>query len=247
MDLLKGKVAFITGASKGIGRAIATLFAEEGARVIITGRNITVLEDVLNSLDKPDNNHLSFVMDVQDLNQIMQVFRTLRKEKIVLDILVNNAGVMRDSMLQTFSEDVYRENFATNVLGTISVTKAALMPLVKSKRGSVINISSIIGTRGSKGQSVYSASKAAILGFSNSMSKELAPLNLRVNCIAPGYIDTDMTKQLSESIRSSNLEKIGMGRLGSPKDVAKVALFLASDLSDYVTGQTIGVDGGMII
>jgi 3-oxoacyl-[acyl-carrier protein] reductase len=245
--ILQGKVILITGATKGIGKAIATFFALNGARIILTGRNIQLLEELKNCLEFHQEGHLFFEMDVNKIDSIKAVFDSLNNQRILIDCLINNAGIMKDATLMMIKSQEINDTYSTNVFGTIQTTKFALKSFIKNKKGSIINISSIIGTNGASGQSVYSSSKSAILGFTKSLSKELAPLNIRVNAIAPGFIETDLTAGRDPGFYKKNIGNIGMKRFGTPEDVAKVALFLASDLSTYVTGQTIGVDGGMII
>lgn len=245
--ILENKIVFITGASKGIGMAVAELFAEEGARLVLTGRDVEALDLLKKKLPIHSEEHLVYKMDVTQVENIKTVFDSLTAQKIFIDCLVNNAGIMKDATLQMIKPEIIEEIYSTNVYGTILPSQFALKPLIRKRGGSIINLSSIIGTNGNLGQSIYGSSKAAIIGFTKSLSKELAGLNIRVNAIAPGFIDTDMTKGMDEKFYEKNLKSIGMRRLGQPEDVAKVALFLASDLSSYVTGQIIGVDGGMII
>ena len=245
--MLQGKIVLITGASKGIGKAMSLYFAKNGARIILTGRDLHLLEEIKSTLDFHQDGHLVFEMDVDNVNSIKAVFDTLTNQKILIDCLINNAGIMKDATLMMLKSQDISDTFSTNVFGTIETTKFALKLFIKNKKGSIINISSIIGTNGASGQSVYSSSKSAILGFTKSLSKELAPLNIRVNAIAPGFIETDLTSGNDTKFYEKNLSSIGMKRFGTPEDVAKVALFLSSDLSLYVTGQTIGVDGGMVI
>jgi 3-oxoacyl-[acyl-carrier protein] reductase len=245
--MLNHKIVLITGASKGIGKAMCLFFAKNGARIILTGRNTILLEEIKNTLDFHHEGHLVFEMDVNNIESIKSVFDTLNNQKINIDCLINNAGIMKDATLMMLKTKDISDTYSTNVFGTIETTKSALKSFIRNKGGSIINISSIIGTNGASGQSVYSSSKSAILGFTKSLSKELAPLNIRVNAIAPGFIETDLTSGKDSKFYEKNINNIGMKRFGSPEDVAKVALFLASDLSTYVTGQTIGVDGGMII
>ena len=245
--LLQNKVCLVTGASKGIGKAICTLFASQGARVILTGRNKNSLDAFVSELPQHNDPHLVFEMDVTSEKDIVSVFAELHARKIFINCIVNNAGVMEDATLQMVKTELMYKIYNTNVFGTIVPTQHAIKGFLRNRGGSVINLSSIIGTNGNLGQTIYGSSKSAIIGFTKSLSKELAPLNIRVNAIAPGFIDTDMTKGMDEKFYEKNLNSIGMRRLGQPEDVAKVALFLASDLSAYVTGQIIGVDGGMII
>ena len=245
--LLENKICLITGASKGIGKAICILFAENGARIVATGRDIDSLNTLINDLPSFSGSHLAFQMDVTSEKDINYVFNVLNSNKLYIHTIVNNAGIMEDATLQMVKMDLVHKIFSTNVYGTILPTKFAIKPFLRNRGGSVINLSSIIGTNGNLGQSIYSSSKSAIIGFTKSLSKELAPLNIRVNAIAPGFIETDMTKGMDEKYYEKSLKSIGMRRLGTPEDVAKLALFLASDLSNYITGQVIGVDGGMII
>lgn len=245
--LLLNKICLVTGASKGIGKAICTSFAKEGARIVLTGRNREALNLLAAELPEHFGPHLVYQMDVTSEQDILKVFRDLHEQKIYINCIVNNAGVMEDATLQMVKLELIHNSFNTNVLGTILPSQHSIKAFLRNRGGSIINLSSIIGTNGSKGQSIYSSSKSAIIGFTKSLSKELAPLNIRVNAIAPGFIETDMTKGKDEKFYEKSLKSIGMGRLGQPDDVAKVALFLASDLSAYVTGQVIGVNGGMVI
>lgn len=245
--MLQQKIVLITGAAKGIGKAIAELFAAEGARLVLTGRNVAALEELTGTLPVHGEPHLVYAMDVRDLDSIRQVFDALSAQKLYIDCIVNNAGIMKDATLQMVKPELIRDIYDTNVYGTILPTQYALKSFLRKRGGSVINMTSIIGTNGNLGQTIYGSSKTAIIGFTKSLSKELASLNVRVNAIAPGFIDTDMTKNMDPKFYEKNLQAIGMRRIGKPEDVAKVALFLASDLSSYVTGQVIGVDGGMII
>jgi 3-oxoacyl-[acyl-carrier protein] reductase len=245
--MLQNKIVLVTGAAKGIGRAIAELFANEGARLVLTGRNVEALETLTATLLPHADGHLVYTMDVREIDSIRQVFEALSAQKIYIDCIVNNAGIMKDATLQMVKPELIRDIYETNVYGTILPTQYALKSFLRKRGGSVINMTSIIGTNGNLGQTIYGSSKTAIIGFTKSLSKELASLNVRVNAIAPGFIDTDMTKNMDPKFYEKNLQAIGMRRIGKPEDVAKVALFLASDLSAYVTGQVIGVDGGMII
>jgi 3-oxoacyl-[acyl-carrier protein] reductase len=247
--MLSGKTAFITGATKGIGAAIATEFARQGANLILIARKAGELNTAKENIQKqfPNSSVTVFEADIADHQLINNIAKELNQQKIEIDILVNNAGVMADGMLMMLKPDAMRQNIDVNLFGTIYVTQALIKSFIKKRNGSIINITSIIGTNGNAGQSVYSASKSGIIGFTKSMSKELASLNIRVNAIAPGFIETDLVKNVSEQAKEKTLQNIGMKRFGKPEDVAKVALFLASDLSAYVTGQVIGVDGGMII
>ena len=245
--LLQNTTCLVTGASGGIGAAICKMFAQHGARMVLTGRDINALDQLAQELPQFSQPHLVFCLDVACATNVKEVFRELQSQKIFINCLVNNAGIMEDAILQFVKVDSIINTLNTNIIGTIIPAQEAIKPLLRSRGGTIINLSSIIGTKGSSGQTIYSSSKAAVVGFTKSLSKELAPLNIRVNAIAPGFIETNMTTGKDEKFYERNKNAIGMKRFGNPEDVAKVALFLASDLSCYVTGQVIGVDGGMII
>lgn len=247
--LLNGKTALITGASRGIGKAIAERFASEGASVlVICARNKTALEVIKTQLESESPVKVFPIQcDVTNTDDINNLFAQIQSLGISLDILVNNAGIMKDASLLMAGNEVYDDNFNVNIRGTILVTQKAIKHFIRKKQGSIINFSSIVGMKGAAGQSIYAASKAAVIGFSKSMSKELAAFNVKVNAIAPGFIDTDLTSHFNDSQRDKLIENIGFKRFGTIHDVSNVAVFLASNLSDYVTGQVIGVDGGMIL
>ncbi|MGP8216051.1 MAG: SDR family NAD(P)-dependent oxidoreductase [Bacteroidia bacterium] len=248
MGLLSGKTAIITGASSGIGKAIAELFAREGADLVLLSLNYEELQGVHDSLtSKFTGKYVIYQADVRNAKQLKEVFNDIHANGIVPDILVNNAGINKDMTLQMAKPDVIEDIYATNVFGTMYCSQLSLRFFMKKKNGSIINLSSIVGKYGNIGQSIYGSSKAAVIGFTKSLSKELASLNIRVNAIAPGLTDTGMAKRMSEKFYRKNVSMIGMKRIGKPEDVAKVALFLASDLSQFVTGQVIGVDGSMVI
>ncbi len=247
--LLEGKSALITGASRGIGKAIAKKFASEGvASLVICARNLNQLQDLKTDLEsKFPVKVFPIKCDVSVVEDINNLFSEIQTLGISLDVLVNNAGIMKDAALLMAGSDVYDANFNVNIRGTILVTQKAIKHFIRKKAGSIINFSSIVGMEGASGQSIYAASKAAVIGFTKSMSKELAPFNVRVNAIAPGFIDTDLTSHFNEMQRASLVQNIGFKRFGTIHDVSNVVVFLASSLSDYVTGQVIGVDGGMIL
>ncbi len=247
MKLLEGKTALITGASRGIGKSIAHKFAMEGASIAIT--NIVEDEDFINTVEELKklnvkvkgyiSNASSFADSQRVVNEIIQDF-----EKI--DILVNNAGITKDTLLMRMSEDQWDAVISVNLKSVFNLTKAVLQTMLKQKRGSIVNMSSVVGVSGNAGQSNYSASKAGILGFTKSVAKELGSRNIRCNAIAPGFILTEMTENLPADIKSEWINKIPLKRGGTPEDVANTALFLASDLSSYISGQTIHVCGGML-
>jgi 3-oxoacyl-[acyl-carrier protein] reductase len=243
--LLLNKTSLITGASRGIGESMAKLFASHGSNLVLLSRDINLLSSLKVELEKTNNVKVYiYQVDVSNVDEVKAIFKQIKSDNICLDILVNNAGIMIDGTLLMMKDELIHKIIDSNLLGTMYVTQAAIKLLIKNKGGVIINMSSIVGRKGISGQSVYSASKSAILGFTKSLSKELIPLNIRVNSIAPGFIDTNMTKNIP---KDKIINNIGMARAGLPLEVANVALFLASDLSSYVTGQIIDVDGGMII
>jgi 3-oxoacyl-[acyl-carrier protein] reductase len=245
---LNGKVALVTGAARGIGWKTAFLLASNGARVIIN--DIQETDELNRKIQEAKSQNLDLTTlfyDVSDYQQVKNAYSSIFKEFKRLDILVNNAGIMEDSMLATASESHIDKTFRINTFAVIYNTQFASRLMARNNSGTIINISSIIGTKGNAGESVYSASKSALIGFTLSTAKELAPLGIRVNAIAPGFIDTDLVSHFSEEIRQKTISNIKLGRIGTPEDVARAVLFFASDLSSYITGQVLGVDGGMII
>jgi 3-oxoacyl-[acyl-carrier protein] reductase len=248
VGLLDQKTAVITGASRGIGKAIAELFASEGAELVLIARTGQDLENLKTELESKQNRPVHiYAADIRKADELKAVFKDLNEKKIGADILVNNGGILIGSTLLTVKPELIEDTFSTNVYSAVYASQLALKLFLKKRSGSIINVSSIIGVEGASGQSIYSASKAALLGFTKSLSKELAPLNIRVNALAPGFIDTAMTQAMGADTAEKTIATIGMRRAGTALEVARVALFLASDLSTYVTGQVIGVDGGMVI
>lgn len=247
--LLKGKNILITGASRGIGKAILEKFASEGASgIFICARNPELLGKIKEECESRYATRIyPLICDVASQDSINDMFNAIHQSGVVLDVLVNNAGVMQDAALMMASRELYDNNFSVNVAGTIFVTQKALRHFIRKRKGSIINLASIVGIYGVAGQSIYAASKAAIVGFTKSLSKELAGLHIKVNAIAPGFIDTDMTASFNQEQKEKIISAIGFKKPGSPEDVANTALFLASDLSDFTTGQVIGVDGGQTL
>lgn len=241
------KTILITGATRGIGYATARLAAMQRWTVILQGRDEERLLEIKEELLSYGAivHHLAY--DVTDLDSIKKAFMWIKKNVGHLDAVVNNAGILDDALLGMVNEKQVSQTLAVNTEAVIYHMQYASRLMMKQKYGSIINVSSIIGRVGNEGQTVYGASKAAVIGATYSAAKELAPHNIRVNAVAPGFIETDMTKQLSEEKYQQRLSDIKMGRIGKPEEVANVILFLASDLSSYVTGQVIGVDGGMVV
>lgn len=243
----RGKVALVTGASRGIGKSVALTLASLGATVALVSRNAELLEHVAkeiieNGYPTPD----IFSYSVDDLEETKKTFGYLNKKYKRLDVLVNNAGILEEKLLGMITNEHIDATYAVNVKSSIFHMQLASRLMARNRCGSIVNVSSIIGTRGRSGLLAYSASKAAIIGATLSAAKELAHVNIRVNAVAPGFIDTDMTKKLSNEMYVERLSGIKMNRAGTAQEVANVIAFLASDLSSYVTGQVIGVDGGMI-
>ncbi len=246
--LLKNKVALITGASRGIGKAIAKSMAAQGADLILTAQDETALQNLAAELkEKHDTTCLIKAGDVTDSTFVQNLYKDVFNQFKRLDILAANAGILTDGLIGMVKEDDLDAILNVNVKGVFHHLQSAARLMRRNKSGSIIITSSIIGRTGNKGQSVYAASKAATLGMMKSAAKELGQDGIRVNAIAPGFIETDMTKHLSQEIRNERLRSIALARTGTTEDVADVAVFLASDLSRYVSGQTIGVDGCMVI
>lgn len=247
MKLLENKTAVITGAARGIGRAIAEKFALNGANVIITDLAINAdVENFIAELQKKYNiKAKAYAFDVSDFNACQDFTEKLLKDLTVIDILVNNAGITRDNLLLRMSEQDWDMVIKVNLKSVFNMTKALLQHFMKNRSGSIINMASVVGVGGNAGQANYSASKAGIIGFTKSIAQEIGSRNIRCNAIAPGFIETPMTAQLPDDIRKDWMNKIPLKRGGTPDDVANVALFLASDLSSYVSGQVINVCGGM--
>lgn len=245
---LSQKQVLITGASRGIGAATAHQFARAGASLYLNGRDETALTALSQELQETygTNCHV-LAFDVAKPEAVKTGFQQLFKHTKTLDVLINNAGVLQDALLGMITPTQIEQTFSVNAYSVLYCSQYAARMMQRAGGGSIINIASIIGTAGDKGLTVYGGSKAAVIGISQSLAKELAAQNIRVNAIAPGFIDTDLASQLSPEKYQERLDSIGMQRIGKAMDIANTALFLASDLSTYVTGQVIGVDGGMLI
>jgi len=248
MDLLKGKTALVTGAARGIGREIALRYANEGADVAFTDlsrdENMDSLEKELESTGVKAKGYVS---DASDFEQAHQVVDQVVADFGKIDVLVNNAGITRDTLLMRMDEEMWDLVIKVNLKSVFNFTKAAQKYMLKARSGSIINMSSVVGVNGNAGQANYSASKAGILGFTKSISKELGSRSVRCNAIAPGFIITEMTGKLPENVKEEWIKTIPLKRGGLPEDVANVSVFLASDLSSYMTGQTLQVCGGMSV
>lgn len=246
MKLLEGKTALITGAARGIGRSIALRLAGEGANIAFTD---LAYDDAAKAVEKEVTDKgvkaKAYASDASKLDQTQEVVEQIIAEFGKIDILVNNAGITKDTLLMRMTEDQWDAVITVNLKSVFNFTKCVQMYMLKQRSGSIINMSSVVGVSGNAGQSNYSASKAGIIGFTKSIAREVGSRNIRCNAIAPGFILTEMTEKLPEDVRKEWINQIPLKRGGTPEDVADVTLFLASDLSSYVSGQVISVCGGM--
>jgi len=246
MKLLEGKTALITGASRGIGKEVALVFAGHGANVAFTDikedDNAKQVESALLAMGVKAK---FYVSDASSFSSSEETAKQVAEEFGSIDILVNNAGITKDNLLLRMSEDDFDLVLKVNLKSVFNLTKAVQPIMLKQRKGSIINMSSVVGLEGNAGQANYAASKAGMLGFTKSVAKELGSRNIRCNAIAPGFIETEMTHVLSEDVRNAWIQTIPLRRTGSPKDVAETAVYLASDLSAYITGQVISCCGGM--
>ncbi len=246
MRALDGKVALVTGASRGIGAAIAVRLAAEGAAVAVNyAGNLDAAEGVVGTIRDAGGTALSMQADVSDTSQCTDLVNRCITELGGLDVIVNNAGITRDGLVVRMSDEDWDAVLDTDLRSAFATVRAATRHLMKQRSGSIVNVASVIGLVGNAGQANYAAAKAGLIGLTKSLAKELAPRNIRVNAVAPGFIETDMTSTLGEDMRQTVLEEIALKRLGAPEDVASVVAFLASEESSYITGQVIAVDGGM--
>lgn len=246
--LLDGKTALVTGASRGIGRAIALRLAAEGARVAINyAGNVKAAEEVKAAIEAAGGTAILCRADVADSAAVEAMVADVAKEFGAIDILVNNAGITRDTLLMRMKDEDFAKVLDTNLKGVFYCTKAVAKLMMKKRAGRIVNMASVVGLVGNAGQTNYAAAKAGVIGFSKSAAKELASRGITVNAVAPGFIGTDMTADLPESVKEKALSDIPLGRAGKPEDVANAVLFLASDQASYITGQVVHVDGGMVM
>jgi 3-oxoacyl-[acyl-carrier protein] reductase len=250
MQTLKGKIALVTGGTAGIGKAIALAYAKEGASVVIFGTNteraLQVVQE-MQSVAGEDQKFLYKLLDVSDKKSVDLAISETIAALGNIDILVNNAGITADGLLMKMSEDDWDRVIAVNLKSVYNTSQALVRPMLKARRGKIINITSVVGIMGNAGQTNYAASKAGIIGMTKSLAKEVASRGICVNCIAPGFIETSMTGVLTDAQKEVIFKQIPMGRLGLPEEIANAALFLAGPMSDYITGQTLTVDGGMVM
>lgn len=245
---LDGKIALVTGGSRGIGRAIALRLAEEGAKVAINyAGNQTAAEEVKAIIEQHGGTAMIVQTDVSDSTAAAEMVARVHEELGGLDILVNNAGITRDTLLVRMKDEDFDAVINTNLKGIYACTKAAAKFMTKQRSGRIVNLSSVVGEIGNIGQTNYAAAKAGVIGFSKAAAKEFAARHVTVNVVAPGFIDTDMTAVLKDSIREKLIEGIPLGALGKPEHVADAVLFLVSDAASYITGQVLNVDGGMVM
>ena len=247
MGLLDGKVALITGASRGIGKAIALKYAAEGADIAFTyfSTNETIVTELVDEIEAHGVKARAYQANASDFDLAQSLVGEIHKEFGHIDILVNNAGITRDGLMMRMSEEQWDAVLNTNLKSAFNYTRACTPIMARQRSGNIICVSSVVGVAGNAGQCNYSASKAGLIGLAKSIAKEMGPRGIRANCIAPGFIATDMTAALSDTVRDEWVKTIPLRRCGTPEDVANVALFLASDLSSYVSGQVINCCGAM--
>jgi len=245
---LIGKIALVTGGGRGIGRAICLELAGRGATVIVNyNRSAAAAENLVAQIEATGGTARNVPADVSDERQVAAMFKTIIAEYGTVDILVNNAGVTRDNIIMMMKPADFDDVIETNLRSCWLCCKSAARAMMRKRSGSIINITSVVGIAGNGGQTNYAASKAGIIGLTKSLAKEVAARSIRVNALAPGFVDTEMTADLGDDIREKAIEAIPLGRMGTPKDIAKAVAFLASDEAAYITGQTLIVDGGMVM
>lgn len=246
--MLENKVAIVTGASRGIGAQVAKSLAAQGATVVIHYRgSAEKAEQVKAEIEEKGGSAMTYACDVADFAACEQFIKTVHKEYGHIDILVNNAGITRDGLLMAMKEEDFDAVIATNLKGCFNCIRFVSRIMMKQRAGKIINMSSVSGVAGNPGQANYSASKAGVIGLTKSAARELASRGINVNAVAPGFVNTDMTAALSDSVKEEAVKQIPLGRFGETEDIASLVVFLASSQADYITGQVINVDGGMVI
>ncbi len=246
-DLLRGKTAIVTGASRGIGAAIAHRLCEAGANVVVCSRSADAVGAVANTLAAKGHTVHAMAANISQKADVESLIKETTAQFSQIDILVNNAGITRDTLLMRLKDEDWHAVLQTNLTGTMYCTRAVLRPMIRQKSGRIINISSVVGLAGNAGQVNYAAAKAGIIGLTKATAKEVGARGITVNAVAPGFITTDMTAQISEQHQKQLLEMIPLREFGHPEDVADAVCFLASDAARYITGQTLQVDGGMVM
>ncbi|MBT2581908.1 3-oxoacyl-[acyl-carrier-protein] reductase [Planococcus sp. ISL-109] len=248
MSKLTGKTAIITGASRGIGAAIARRFAEQGANIVVNySGSQEKAEAVVREIEQTGGKAIAVKANVADAVAVKAMIDAAMERFGSIDILVNNAGITRDNLMMRMKEDEWDDVINTNLKGVFLCTKAVTRQMMKQRHGRIVNIASIVGVMGNAGQANYVAAKAGVIGLTKTTARELASRGITANAVAPGFITTDMTEKLGEDVQASMLSQIPLARFGAPEDVANAALFLASDEASYVTGQTLNLDGGMVM
>ena len=247
MNNLENKVAIITGASRGIGKVIAEETAKAGAKTVCVSRSLSDVEKVAKDINEQGFTAMAMACDITNGEQYQKLVKSVNDKFSSVDILVNNAGVTKDGLIMRMSDDDWDVVINTNLKGAFNGTKAVTRHMMKQRNGRIINISSVVGLTGNAGQANYAASKAGLIGLTKATAKELASRGITANCIAPGYIETDMTNRLPEKIKDALIEQIPLGRIGQATDIAATVCFLASEEAGYITGQTFTVDGGMVM
>ncbi len=247
MKLLENKTALITGATRGIGKGIALTFAKQGANVAFTfSSSVEAAQELEGELKSYGVNAKGYQSNAAKFDAAQSLATDVLKEFGSIDVLINNAGITRDNLLMRISEEDFDKVIEVNLKSVFNLTKAVIRPMMKQRKGSIINMSSVVGLKGNAGQANYAASKAGIIGFTKSVALELGSRNIRCNAIAPGFIETEMTAKLDEDVVQGWRKAIPLKRGGTPEDIANACVFLASDMSSYITGQTLSVDGGML-
>ena len=246
--LLENKGAVVTGGSRGIGRAVAEALAAEGATVaVIYAGNIKAAEDTVRTIEEAGGKAFAVQCDVADEDAVTDMVKMVHEKLGTIDVFVNNAGITRDGLLMRMKREDWDAVLSTNLTGVYNCTKAVTKIMMKQRSGSIINMTSVVGETGNAGQANYAAAKAGVIGFTKSVAKELASRNIRVNAVAPGCNDTDMTAVLSDAVKEEMIKSIPLGRTAAPEEVAQAVVFLASQKAGYITGQTLNVDGGMVM